>query len=126
MDSRKKEMILAALEKSAGNVSEACKKAKISRSGFYLLKSEDPEFSKAVDDLYESVVDLAESQLIKEIKAGNTACIIFFLKTKGKHRGYVERSEIDHRGKDGGAIQFDSISLEKKLAALAILEQDGQ
>ena len=33
--------------------------------------------------------------LIKNIREGKTAEIIFYLKTKGKKRGYVERSEIE-------------------------------
>lgn len=126
MDIKKRQIVLAALKKSGGNVSHACEQVGISRAGFYLEKQNNPEFAKEVDELQEAVVDLVETALMKQIQEGNTACIIFYLKTKGKDRGYVERSEIDHRGKDGGAIQFDSISLEKKLAALAILEQDGQ
>jgi hypothetical protein len=126
MDTKKRNIVLTALKKTGGNVSHACEQAGISRAGFYLEKQNNPDFAKEVEDIQEGVIDLVETALMKEIQNGNTACIIFFLKTKGKDRGYVERSEIDHRGKDGGAIQFDSISLEKKLAALAILEQDGQ
>ena len=35
-----------------------------------------------------------ESHLHKLIRDGNPAATIFFLKTKGKNRGYVERQEI--------------------------------
>jgi hypothetical protein len=40
-------------------------------------------------------IDFAESQLHKQIKEGNSTATIFFLKTKGKKRGYVERQEVD-------------------------------
>ena len=43
----------------------------------------------------ESSVDLAESELMKAIRAGNMTAIIFFLKTQGRSRGYVERSDHD-------------------------------
>ena len=42
----------------------------------------------------ETTIDFVESQLLKNINEGDTTSIIFFLKTKAKHRGYVERQEI--------------------------------
>lgn len=47
----------------------------------------------------ESMVDVAEGKLIENIKSNDNTAIIFYLKTKGKHRGYIERSEFT--GKDG-------------------------
>lgn len=43
----------------------------------------------------ESVIDLAESKLIENIGDNDNTAIIFYLKTKGKKRGYVERSEVE-------------------------------
>jgi hypothetical protein len=40
--------------------------------------------------------DFAEASLLSKIKAGDTTSIIFFLKTKFKHRGYVEQTEMRH------------------------------
>jgi hypothetical protein len=48
-----------------------------------------------VESLEGVALDLAESKLHEEILGGNTAAIIFFLKTKGKKRGYVERQEVE-------------------------------
>ena len=45
---------------------------------------------------------MAESEALKQIKQGNTAIIIFTLKTLGKSRGYVERTEVS--GPNGGPI----------------------
>jgi hypothetical protein len=47
-----------------------------------------------VEELSEVAIDFAESHLHKLIKDGNPAATIFFLKTKGKGRGYIERQEI--------------------------------
>lgn len=54
--------------------------------------------AQAIDDANEDLGDMVESELIKKIKSGDTACIIFFCKTRLKHRGYVERQEISGPG----------------------------
>jgi len=92
MDTQKKAM-LEALEKSLGVVSTACKAVGISRQTHYNWLKED-EYKTAVEELSEVAIDFAESHLHKLIRDGNPAATIFFLKTKGKGRGYVERQEI--------------------------------
>ena len=90
-----KRAMLEALDKSLGIVSTAAKVAGIDRSTHYLWLREDPEYKAAVDQIQESVIDFAESHLYKLIKEGNPAANIFYLKTKGKNRGYIERQEIE-------------------------------
>ena len=91
----KKESILKALEKSLGVVTMACKSADVPRSTYYKWLKEDEEFAKAVKDIENIALDFGESQLHKQIGDGNTSATIFFLKTKGKKRGYIERNELD-------------------------------
>lgn len=91
MDTRKKEM-LSALQKSLGVVTSACEKCSISRQAHYNWIKSDPEYAAAVDDIKERSLDFGESHLHKLIQAGNPAATIFFLKTKAKDRGYVERA----------------------------------
>jgi len=95
----KKESVLKALEKSFGVVTVACKNAEVPRSTFYKWVKEDKEFAKDVKDIANIALDFAESQLYKQIGKGNVTSTIFYLKTKGKGRGYVERQEIT--GADG-------------------------
>lgn len=90
-----KKALIEALEKSLGVVTTACKLVGIARSTFYEYVKDDPEFAEAVKDIDEVTIDFAESQLHKQIKDGNTTATIFYLKTKGKKRGYVEKTEID-------------------------------
>jgi len=91
----KKEQMLEALEKSLGIVSTACKMVDVGRTTHYEWMKSDEEYKKAVDSIQDSVLDFAESHLYKLVKEGNPAATIFFLKTKGKKRGYIERQEIE-------------------------------
>ena len=43
----------------------------------------------------EQMVDVAESQLMKNIQQGKETSLIFFLKCLAKQRGYIDRQEID-------------------------------
>lgn len=91
-----KKKVLDALEKSLGIATTACKIAEVSRTQFYQWIKDDEEFSKAVQDVENVTLDFVESQLHKQIKDGSGAATIFYLKTKGKKRGFIERQEIDH------------------------------
>ena len=90
-----KKAMLDALEKSLGVVTSACKSVGVGRTTHYLWMDTDPEYKAAVEELSGVAIDFAESQLHKQIKEGNSTATIFFLKTKGKKRGYVERQEVD-------------------------------
>ena len=62
---------------------------------YELQYENDKAFKFVVDEIQESLIDNAESQLQTLIGDGNTAAILFFLKTKAKARGYIERQEQD-------------------------------
>lgn len=100
----KKEALLKALEKSLGVVTAACKKSETPRSTYYKWLKEDKDFAKDVRDIENVALDFAESQLHKQISDNSTAATIFYLKTKGKGRGYVERQEIT--GAEGMPTNF--------------------
>jgi hypothetical protein len=90
-----KRSLLDALEQSLGIITTACKIVGCNRSTFYGHYSRDSEFRAAVDDIQNITLDFAESQLHKQIKEGNVTATIFYLKTKGKKRGYIERREVE-------------------------------
>ncbi len=93
-DINKKAMINA-LEKSLGIVTSACKAVGIARETHYRWMREDEDYSTLVKSIEDIALDFAESQLHKQIRDGEVSSTIFFLKTKGKRRGYIERQEID-------------------------------
>lgn len=97
-----KNNMIAALEKSLGIVTTACREVGIARSTHYQWLSDDPEYKAAVDDIAELTIDFVESKLHKQISDGEVSSTIFYLKTKAKKRGYVERQEIT--GADGKEV----------------------
>lgn len=99
----KKEAMIAALEKRLGIVTTAAKEVGINRWTHYDWLKNDDEYRKAVAEIENVSLDFAESQLMKQMEGGNTAATIFYLKTKGKHRGYVER--VEHTGPEGETIR---------------------
>ena len=118
--------ILAALESKNGIVTEACKSIGLNRSTYYLWLSDDIEFKAKVEEIQDVAIDYVESKLFEKItgvavKKGETddgepivydippsdTAIIFYLKTKAKKRGYIERNEVDHRTPDGITINYN-------------------
>lgn len=93
--------MIEALTKALGIVTTACKAVDISRNTHYTWYNEDAEYKKAVDDIADVALDFAESKLHQLINKEDTASTIFYMKTKGKKRGYIERTEQDlnHSGK---------------------------
>ena len=92
----KKTAMLEALSKTLGLVSHACKIVGIDRSTHYEWLRNDEEYKLAVESTNELVLDMVESSLYKQINQGNPAATIFFLKTRGKKRGYIEDQPQQH------------------------------
>ncbi len=92
---KKKKAVLEVLEKTAGNIKMACEQVGIARSRFYEWLKTDEVFKKRYEEVIEGLIDYAESKLLQAIANNNITAIIFFLKTKGRNRGYVEKVEID-------------------------------
>ena len=104
----RKKAIIKALENNLGIITKSCKEVGIARSTFYEWYKDDEEFRAKVDDMENITIDYAESKLHQLIKDENPTAIIFFLKTKGKKRGYVERQEIESVGET--KIIFENVS----------------
>ena len=88
---------LSLFEKHATNIKRTCEAMGISRSRYYEWCKEDT-FKKQADDIAEGLIDDVESQLFMNINEGKEASIFFFLKTRAKHRGYIEKQEVEMSG----------------------------
>lgn len=90
---RKKKKFIEALREGRGIITYACQKIGISRKTYYDWYQNDSEFKMLADEVNDTTIDVVESKLLSAINEGNLTAIIFYLKTKGKKRGYVERTE---------------------------------
>lgn len=91
----RKKQFLAELSNNGFDIASACKTVGVTRTAFYNYKYEDPEFAQALDDIQEALLDKCEAKLQEFIDDDNLQALLFYLKTKGKSRGYSEKSEID-------------------------------
>ncbi len=87
----KKEKFLEALARGYGIIATACEAVKVGRTTYYRWYNSDPVFKERVDEITETQVDFVESKLMQSINANDTTAIIFYLKTKGKKRGYSDK-----------------------------------
>ena len=104
----KKETFLKALKNNLGHISNSCIAANIHRRTYYSWIDKDNKFKDDCNDVSEGLVDLVESKLLENINNNDNTCIIFFLKTKGKSRGYIEKQEIELI-KPIDEIEFDGL-----------------
>jgi len=96
-----KKAMVAALQSTLGIVSPALLKSKISRTTHYKWLKEDDDYKAQCLETAEQALDFAESSLHHQIEEHQTAATIFYLKTKGKGRGYIEKQEYDLSSSDG-------------------------
>lgn len=90
----KRKAFVKLMRENFGNITKCCEIAGIVRKTYYNWRDSDPEFKEAVDGIDEYLLDFVEDSLYKLIRKGDKAATIFYLKTKGKHRGFVERQEL--------------------------------
>ena len=120
------EQLIDAIKKNAGIVADVVKSLHkeygidITRDAIYKRKESNPAIAAAFDEAEDEMLDIAESKLIKAIKRGEMKPIMFYLRTKGKRRGYAERQEIT--GAEGKPIEVDPLA---KLSKDELLQVAG-
>lgn len=92
----RKTSLLEALKKHKGLITKACLASGVARRTYYAWYHEDEDFKKAVDSVQDFVLDEVEDCAHQLIEDGNPAMIIFYLKCKGKKRGYIEKQQIEY------------------------------
>ena len=89
----KKTKFLKALSKAYGIIAPACNAVGISRYTYYRWYHGDKEFREKADEIAETQIDFVESKLMQMIENSDASSVIFYLKTKGKNRGYSDKAQ---------------------------------
>lgn len=118
-----KKAMIQALRNSLGIVTTAIQQVNISRTTHYNWLKTDPEYKRLVEEVNEEMLDLGESKLFEQVKNGDMTAIIFFLKTKGRIRGYIEKKIYEVEGLE--QIEQNR-QLLAKLAGLAGLDDNSE
>ena len=93
--------IIQALQECNGLLTLAAHKAGVSYGTVKRYASEFPSVQEAKENAKENMLDFCEGKLFLKIKENDLIAILFYLKTQGKKRGYIERQEIEHGGNIG-------------------------
>lgn len=108
------------IEDCRGNVAVIARRLGVSRSTVQLRIEESSTLQARLRDARETKIDDAEDTLFRKAQEGDTACLIFLLKTQGRRRGYSERHEVEHSGKiDVGQLDYSAMTREQLLRIAA-------
>lgn len=95
-------------------VSIACEKTGIGRASYYRWRQEDSAFAAAADEALVDgtnlVSDMAESQLLSQIRDGNLGAVMYWLKHRNPH--YNNKLEVTARLKH----EDDNLTPEQEAA----------
>ncbi|CAB5208372.1 hypothetical protein UFOVP182_30 [uncultured Caudovirales phage] len=99
------------LEESLSIVSAAIEASNTSRSTYNNWMETNEDFRLNVELIKEKQIDFVESKLLQKIELGDTAAITFYLKTKGRARGYMEKGEMDQGDK---LVQINITGIDRR------------
>jgi hypothetical protein len=98
--------ITTALTQNRGNMSATAEALGVTRQAIAYRVQESTDLQDLVASLNEARIDVAEGKLDEAVMDGEAWAVAMTLKTIGKRRGYVERTEAS--GPNGGAIVTES------------------
>ena len=100
------ELFLKAYKEKACNITMACNTININRTTFYDWLKAYPDFEKACKDIEFGLIEMAESQMLKNIALGKEVSLIFFLCNKAKDR-WQNVQRIDHQLPENTKIKYE-------------------
>ena len=88
------EEVAEALRAAGGLQSDAATLLNLTQGAVSQRIKKSEYLQEVLQETVDRHLDIAEGALIKKVKRGHFSSICFFLKCKGKSRGYIERSEV--------------------------------
>jgi hypothetical protein len=95
-----KEAFIIAYKENFGNITISCEASGVGRTQYKTWLKDDADFAKRLAEIEpeEIMLDFGEQKLMERIARGDTLATMFLLKTRGKRRGYIEKTEVSHEG----------------------------
>lgn len=103
-----------ALLKSNGLVTVAAKMLGVTHSAISHRIRKSERLQKVQDSIVEKKLDMAENVVDEHMKNKNLTASFFYLKTKGKHRGWVEKQQTELSGKLDAPIRIERVIVKKE------------
>ena len=90
-----RKQIIAALKSTGGFITYAANALGCNYTTVERYIRDDPSIGVEQQQIKENRLDLAESELIKLMKAGEYQAVQFYLKYMGRNRGYIKAQKIE-------------------------------
>jgi len=85
--------------KNMGHITDACKEIGINRATYYDWMQTE-KFKEAFNDAMEHFHDSVQRRILRLAMKDNERMLMFWAKNQMKHRGWVEKSEVEVTGSD--------------------------
>jgi hypothetical protein len=95
-------LVATMILKQRGLLTQVCRSLKVPRETLRRYIDKHPECVDAMENAVAAMGDKAESKLFEAIDAGDTRCILFYLTTVHRHRGYAMRPEDQSAAESNG------------------------
>lgn len=124
-DREGKMKFLKSLKSNLGLVYASSKETGISVEDHNRWMSVDNDYKKQVSEIDGHAIDYVESTLLKLVEERNPQAIMFYLKTKGKERGYVEKTVASEQKDKGEDLPVDMNREDKRKIILQLMKDSG-
>jgi hypothetical protein len=92
--------VILAIDGCYGVLNNIARKCEVHRSAItqFLQKEENKDILPMIEAEKERLIDVAENAMAVKLAKGDFKATKFLLQTKGRHRGYVTKQEIEQTG----------------------------
>ena len=107
--------MLEALKVTMGIVSPAADMVGLPRQTHYVWMKSDAGYKNEVEAIVERTYDFVETKMVERINQGSDTMLIWYSKTKMKHRGFVERTELEVTEKPSFIVKGETKAADEVL-----------
>jgi hypothetical protein len=104
--------VCSAIAKAHGSLTKVCEFFRIPRSTMIRYLERNEICREALDHAREDMGDIAESKLFEHIESGDIRCLLFYLSTVHRQRGYgLGNSNAVGGASTGGPVFVDTVNI---------------